>query len=173
MSWVFKEAQHSKLYTQHRPTYPEEVHKTILSWLPRDSGKWKTAVDVGCGTGQSTLPLCDYFEEVIGIDSSETQVNEARHVAVSKKKQNVKFMVGSADDFSFLVNDSVDLVTAATATHWFDYEKFFQEALRILKPGGVLAVYSYGILAAKKAEEQSIISQVVYILLFVNSTFLV
>ena len=38
---------------------------------------------------------------------------------------------------------SVDLITVAQALHWFNIDAFFAEACRILKPGGVLAVWSY------------------------------
>ncbi len=36
------------------------------------------AVDVGCGTGSSTRPLAEHFKDVVGVDVSETQLEEAR-----------------------------------------------------------------------------------------------
>lgn len=39
----------------------------------------------------------------------------------------------------------VDLVTAAQAAHWFDLHAFYQEARRVLRPGGILAIWSYGL----------------------------
>src|SRR6476661_5086114 len=41
-------------------------------------------------------------------------------------------------------DQSVDLVTAAHALHWFDIGGFFGEAQRVLVPGGALAVWCYG-----------------------------
>lgn len=41
-------------------------------------------------------------------------------------------------------SNSVELVTAAEAVHWFDLEWFFQEAARVLKPNGALALLGYG-----------------------------
>lgn len=38
---------------------------------------------------------------------------------------------------------SADLLTVAQALHWFDIPAFFAEAIRVLKPGGVLAIWSY------------------------------
>ncbi len=38
----------------------------------------------------------------------------------------------------------MDLVTAAQAAHWFDWPRFAAEAVRVLRPGGVLAIWSYG-----------------------------
>ena len=40
---------------------------------------------------------------------------------------------------------SVGLITVAQALHWFDLEKFYAEAVRVLAPQGVLAVWAYGI----------------------------
>lgn len=125
--------------------------------------QWRIAIDVGCGTGQSTLPLSDYFDEVFGIDASKTQLEEAQKAATQKSKQNVKYMSGVAHDLSFFTDDSVDLITAAQAAHWFDLNKFFSESLRVLKPGGALAVYGYGVPVITKAEGQSILMQVIFV----------
>jgi SAM-dependent methyltransferase len=44
---------------------------------------------------------------------------------------------------SGLADASVDLVTVAQALHWFDRDAFWREARRVLRPGGVIAVWSY------------------------------
>lgn len=54
----------------------------------------------------------------------------------------MQFRVAPAE-VSGLEDDSVDLVTVAQALHWFDIEQFFTEAIRVLKPGGVLAFWCY------------------------------
>ncbi len=38
---------------------------------------------------------------------------------------------------------SIDLITVAQALHWFDIDRFFTEAIRVLKPGGVLSFWCY------------------------------
>jgi len=42
-----------------------------------------------------------------------------------------------------LESASVDLITVAQALHWFDIDRFFAEAVRVLKPGGVLSYWCY------------------------------
>jgi SAM-dependent methyltransferase len=42
----------------------------------------------------------------------------------------------------------VDLITVAQAVHWFDLPAFYREAERVLKPGGVLAVWAYAVFAS-------------------------
>jgi len=63
---------------------------------------------------------------------------------VGQGEGKITFRVGDAEDLSFLEDGSVDLITVATAIHWFDVEKFCLECHRVLRPGGVLAAYSYG-----------------------------
>lgn len=51
--------------------------------------------------------------------------------------------VGTAEELPF-PDGSVDLLTAASAAHWFDAERFIKEAIRVLKPRGCLALFGYG-----------------------------
>jgi SAM-dependent methyltransferase len=44
-----------------------------------------------------------------------------------------------------LADGSVSLITVAQALHWFDLDRFYPEAKRVLIPGGVLAVWAYGV----------------------------
>jgi SAM-dependent methyltransferase len=73
---------------------------------------------------------------VIATDSSAAQIEHA--IA----HPGVKYKVVPAEA-SELPAASCDVVTAANALHWFDIPKFFAEAKRVLKPGGVIAVWCY------------------------------
>ena len=56
---------------------------------------------------------------------------------------SVQYRRASAYD-SELQPGSADLVTVAQALHWFEPERFYVEVSRVLKPGGILAVWTYG-----------------------------
>jgi SAM-dependent methyltransferase len=73
---------------------------------------------------------------VLATDASQEQI------ASAEPHPNIEFRVATAEA-SGLDADSVDLITVAQALHWFDIERFFAEACRVLRPGGVLAVWSY------------------------------
>ncbi|XP_077977505.1 putative methyltransferase DDB_G0268948 [Glandiceps talaboti] len=130
----------AEAYQKFRPTYPIEVVHRILTFLRvKNPGPWRLAIDVGCGSGQSTRILSDHFETVIGRDVSKDQIDEARKTG---HPRNVKFEIGS--DVSLPAEDNtLDLVTTAQAAHWFHLEKFYKEV--VLKPNGCLAVYGYGL----------------------------
>ena len=49
---------------------------------------------------------------------------------------------GSAEELPF-PDGSVDLLTAASAAHWFDQSRFLAEACQVLKPGGCVALLGY------------------------------
>ena len=95
------------------------------------------AVDVGCGTGQSTvaLALANIAETIVGIDPS------ADMLALAVHDPRVEYRQGSAEHVP-LPDESVDLVTAGLAFHWFDPVAFLAEARRLLRPGGWLVVYN-------------------------------
>jgi SAM-dependent methyltransferase len=82
--------------------------------------------------------LAEVFGRVVATDASTDQVGAAvRH-------PGIEYRVEPAERVS-LETHSVDLVTAATAVHWFDLEAFYAEARRVLKLHGVLAVWSYSL----------------------------
>eukprot|EP00918_Siedleckia_nematoides_P003017 GHVU01006866.1.p1 GENE.GHVU01006866.1~~GHVU01006866.1.p1 ORF type:complete len:257 (+),score=22.29 GHVU01006866.1:43-813(+) len=129
----------SRNYTKYRPTYSEELIDTIIKYCKEGGASFKACLDLACGTGISTEPLLKYYEKVIGVDGSESQIKEARAML-----PQVDFHVGSAEDLNFLPDNSVDLVTVATAFHWFkDRESVYNEVKRVLRNNGVLAIYTY------------------------------
>ena len=123
---------HSRSYAEFRPTYPESLFGFLADCCARRQLAW----DCATGNGQAAWALTQYFEQVIGTDASEAQIRSA------KSKPGIEFHVARAEE-SGLDDNSIDLITVAQALHWFDIASFFDEAQRVLAPGGVLAVWSY------------------------------
>ena len=115
-----------------------------------------TALDIGCGSGQSTVALSQHFKEVIGADVSEAQLAQTPQGLPGA----VSFRVSSAEDLSFQASGSVDLVTVASAIHWIDLDQFYPEVERVLRPGGVLAVYGYSLTVLDSDEGTELTTQV-------------
>ncbi|MGI9240653.1 MAG: class I SAM-dependent methyltransferase [Verrucomicrobiales bacterium] len=127
---------HAEDYGAHRPVYPEALFHYLAGLVQRRSLAW----DCATGNGQAAAGLAEYFDRVLASDASAQQVAHAR----SNLPENVEMRVAPAEA-SGLGDHSVDLVTVAQALHWFDFEKFYAEVARVLAPGGVLAVWGYGL----------------------------
>jgi SAM-dependent methyltransferase len=118
-------------YVRYRPGYPPE----ILDVLKTDCGLTADSIiaDVGCGTGFLARIFLDYGNRVFGIEPNR----EMREAGERFLHDCPKFMSlpGTAEGTG-LPDDSVNLVTAGQAAHWFDRERARREFQRILKPGG-------------------------------------
>ncbi|KAM6979075.1 putative methyltransferase [Tautogolabrus adspersus] len=137
---LFEGKEHASIYQQYRFTPPEEMKDIILQYLDRKKGQPHVlAVDLGCGTGQNSRLLAPHFQEVVGIDISECQLEEARCVP---GHSNITYRKGTAEELPF-PDGSVDLLTAASAAHWFDRSRFLAEASRVLKPKGCVALLGF------------------------------
>lgn len=121
-------------YARGRPTYPQ----ALVQALAETCGGRSHAVDVGCGTGQLSAALATVFESVTAIDPSESQIAHA------KAQPRIRYRVGNAEEID-LPDHSADLVVAAQAAHWFDLDRFYAQARRILRPRGALALVAYGV----------------------------
>lgn len=140
---MFNGTEHVRLYARYRPEYPAEMYDRIYGYLGSDR-PWRLAVDVGCGSGQNARALVSKFERVVGVDTSEAQIAEARRYC--ENLSNLDFHCASASCLDgFLEDGSVDLITAAAALHWFDYMAFFRQCSKLLRPGGVLAAFCYAL----------------------------
>jgi len=120
-------------YSAFRPTYPARIAEYVAGLCERHTLAW----DCACGSGQATITLAPRFKRVIATDASAKQVSQAPALA------NVEYRVSKAED-SGLEADSVDLIVVAQSAHWFDLDAFYCEVRRVLRPGGVLSLWSYG-----------------------------
>ncbi|WP_118975397.1 class I SAM-dependent methyltransferase [Taibaiella koreensis] len=127
-------SRQAAIYAQHRPAYPEALFTYLASLSPAQDLAW----DCGCGNGQSALGLAAHFSSVYASDPSAEQINHAT------AHSRITYRIEPAEHCS-LPDRSADLVTVAQALHWFRFEDFFAEVRRVLKPGGVLAVWIYGL----------------------------
>lgn len=127
-------------YAQFRPDYPD----ALFSWLADRAPAHEQAWDVGCGNGQASVPLAARFRRVLATDLSVAQIDQAR------PHPHITYRTATCEN-SGLPDASCDLVTVAQAIHWFDFDKFYIEVRRVLKPGGLLAAWTYTLLQGEPA----------------------
>jgi SAM-dependent methyltransferase len=121
-------------YARFRPTYPPE----LFAWLAAQAPGRRLAVDVGAGNGQAAIAIAAHFERVIAVEPSDAQLAAATPAA------NVEYLRGAAEATG-VDAASADLMISAQAFHWFNHDAFFAEARRVVRPGGCLAVWCYGL----------------------------
>lgn len=121
-------------YARFRPSYPPE----LFAWLAAQAAGHDLAWDAGTGSGQAATGLARHFRKVIATDPSRAQLAEAR------PDPGVEYRPGVEGE-SGLPDRSADLATAAQALHWFDLPSYYREVVRVLRPGGLLAVWCYGL----------------------------
>lgn len=132
MSFADHFSKHATDYAKYRPGYPRE----LFSWLQSLNSTHELAWDVGTGNGQAAVELAKNFSQVIATDPSAAQIKNAL------AHERVEYQVSSAEQCT-LSDASVDLVTVAQALHWFDFDKFYAQVHRVLKPDGVIAAWTY------------------------------
>jgi SAM-dependent methyltransferase len=137
----------SASYATFRPSYPYGLYNFLLPLVPSKQNAW----DCGTGNGQVAKILSNYFTNVYATDISKAQIIHA------VKKSNIFYSVCEAEKVNF--DDAVfDMVTVAQAIHWFDFDAFYKEVKRTLKPGGLVVVMGYGLLEIND-EADKIINQ--------------
>jgi SAM-dependent methyltransferase len=123
-------------YANGRPFFhPLAVKK--IGTICCENGRINRALDVGCGTGQSTLALLELADEIVGLDNSAEMLSHAvRHA-------QVRYVEARAEQMPF-DDKSYGLITVGSALHWFDCREFMLEAGRVTRPGGWLVIYNDG-----------------------------
>ncbi len=126
----------AKRYANARPYFHPLVMQKIKEFLNLQE-LLQNALDVGCGTGQSTTALKAIAKEIVGTDSSQEMLNEAQ------PDSRIHYICSPAEQLPF-PDASFDLVTVASAFHWLDRPRFLAEASRVLRSQGKLIIYGNG-----------------------------
>jgi SAM-dependent methyltransferase len=142
---VFKDhfSRQSAAYSRYRPGYPPALIEFVAASAPAR----RLAVDCATGSGQAAVALAEHFEGVLAVDASSGQLARAQPQA------RVHYVAALAERLP-IRDRSVDLVAAAQAAHWFDFERFHAECRRVLVPRGVVAVWTYGLMRVEAAIDE-------------------
>ena len=146
MSFADHFSGHAAVYNDFRPTYPAK----LFTYLAGHCEHTTRALDVATGNGQAAVSLAAHFQLVLGCDAS------AQQLAQAQPRANLFYVCAGAELLPFQ-RDSMDLVCVAQAAHWFEMSRFNQQVDAILKPGGHLAIWCYGLF-----ELDEDIDQIVY-----------
>jgi len=122
-------------YVKYRPRYPRELIGVLKEEIGLEPD-W-TIADLGSGTGFLSEVLLENGNQVYGVEPNQP-MREAGEAYLAGREGFVS--IDASAEATGLEPASVDLITAGQAFHWFDTQAARIEWLRILKPGGWVAL---------------------------------
>ena len=134
-------------YARYRPGYPPSFFRRITALGIGEPDQ--RVLDLGTGTGNMARALARLGCSVIGVDISEPQIQEARHLA-AKEGLASDFLVRPAEQTE-LPSHSFDVITAAQSWLYFDRDRAIAEVKRLLATGGRLMISTIGWLPRQDA----------------------
>jgi len=129
----FEPKSAAERYALGRPYFHPQVIEQIKAHLAL-SDPLPSALDLGCGTGLSTIALKAIAERIVGADYS------ANMIACAPRDPHIAYLVSPAEKLP-LKAAIFDLITVSSALHWLDHAAFFAEAQRVLRSQAWLIVY--------------------------------
>ncbi|QUQ71936.1 class I SAM-dependent methyltransferase [Kutzneria sp. CA-103260] len=130
-------------YHRFRRGYPPAVIDSLVAAFELTSDD--VVVDLGCGTGQLTLPIAERVRSVVGMDPEPDMLLRGRSAA--NGVANVSWMIGSDADLPALgrlIGGRLGAVTVGQALHWMRHEELFHAVASLARPGGGVAVVTNG-----------------------------
>lgn len=121
-------------YGAARPGYPDALLDAVEELAGRPL-RGARALDVGAGTGISTRRLRDRGAAVVAVEPGPGMAAELRRTL-----PDVPLVRGDGNRLPFAAG-SADLITYAQSWHWTDSARAAPEAMRVLRPGGALALW--------------------------------
>ena len=131
--------QHGRVaagYASARPFLHPEVFAQVRTLVGLPS-RLSWALDVGCGTGMSTVALLGLSEHVVGVDASVEMLSLAR------KADGLHYLASSAEALPFR-SGRFDLIAACGSIDWVDRARFMPRAADLLVKGGYLVPLDFG-----------------------------
>ncbi|KAH8893917.1 S-adenosyl-L-methionine-dependent methyltransferase [Thozetella sp. PMI_491] len=136
----------AETYARDRPGYPPALANFIVDHHRNTGGETGMLLDVGCGPGPATRVVAPLFDVAYGADPGEAMIKTATELGgTTKTGVPIEFFVCSAeqiDSLPVVKPGSVDMITVATAAHWFEMPKFWAAAAKVLRPGGTVAIWT-------------------------------
>jgi len=123
----------AEAYGTYRLGYADEVYEVLA-----ESGgilPGARVVDVGCGTGLVSAELVRRGCAVTGVDASSAMLVRAR-----AREPRATFLLARAESLPF-PDAAFDAATSAQAFHWFDQPRVLAELARVVRPGGIVAIW--------------------------------
>ncbi|MFA5048019.1 MAG: class I SAM-dependent methyltransferase [Patescibacteria group bacterium] len=126
-------------YAKYRPGYPPDFFDFVIKLFHLNG--YSKLLDLGCGTGQLTIPLAPQFQEAIGLDPEKEMLTEAKKLADSMAINNINWVESTAENFPFGQN-VFKLTTMGASFHWMRQDEILNQIYEHTEVGGGLVITS-------------------------------
>ena len=127
--------RHARAYQRTRPVLPEQAFDDLARLAGLVPGA--RVLEIGCGTGQATLPLAERGVTVTAVELGP------RLAAIARRRlaafPSARVLVTSFEDFE-AAGSVFDAVVAVSSLHWVDPGQRYARPFALLAPGGAMAV---------------------------------
>jgi ubiquinone/menaquinone biosynthesis C-methylase UbiE len=133
------------IIAEHYAAYRPPLHHLILKKCLKEHlgpKKFNLGLDVGCGTGQSSVALTDFCEKVIAIDPSPEML------VMAKPNRLISYKSFDGKNIE-LPKDYFDIVTFAGSLFYAKSQRLFDETLRVIKNDGIILIYDFEIVVVE------------------------
>lgn len=120
-------------YARFRSGYPKAEVARLAALVGLDRSR--TAVDIGCGSGQLAIPLAAHAGRVVAIDPLPGMLELGRAAARATGVDTITWLQGDSTGLDALVPPGAHLVTFAASFHWTDRAAVVHDLDRLLGPG--------------------------------------
>ena len=120
-------------YDRARPRYPAEMFDDLAAAGVAPGAR---VLEIGCGTGQATLPLAERGYRVVAVELGSAMADVARRNLAGF--DSVEVVTAAFEDWP-LPGQPFDMVFSATAFHWIDPAVRVEKSAEALRLGGVIA----------------------------------
>lgn len=138
----------AEIYDRVRPGYPAEIIAELATLAGIGAGT--RVLEIGCGTGQLTVPLLDLGATVTAVELGPRLAKIAA-TKTGSSGTSAEVVVADFDTWTG-PRDTFDLVVSATAFHWLDPNTRLARIAALLRPGGALAtIATYHVFGGSEA----------------------
>ncbi|MBA2173737.1 class I SAM-dependent methyltransferase [Halobacillus locisalis] len=143
-------------YANYRPGYPDGLIYQIREF----ANKQDTLLDLGCGTGELTFPLCKYFSMCIGVDPDSEMIQWADKKKNKYGRENCTFLNRSAEEYE-ATPSSYSMIVSGNAFHWMNREMVLDQSYNLLEEDGRMVILAGGSLWSGKERWQKDVKKLI------------
>lgn len=126
---------YDQITAEHYAAFRPSLHLPILKKILENT-HFELGLDVGCGTGQSALALSNFCDKVIGIDPSESMLQNAM------PHDQIEYQHCNGQDLEFDTN-TFDVITFSGSLYYAKTQHLTNEILKVTKPAGQIIIYDF------------------------------